>query len=143
MQRLRQRAQGERRAAESDREEARVERDVWRKEAEILVDDVIRSAKGKLVALVDKLKSVPKAHQPIVDELRWTLELLLTETPLGERREKFARSLKKEDEVYVPKFRERCTVRKINKTERVVTVLLNGIPTEIGFDDVSWLEEAR
>ena len=143
MQRLRQRAQGERRAAESDREEARVERDVWRKEAEILVDDVIRSARGKLVALVDKLRSVPKSHQPVVDELRWTLELLLTETPLGERREKFARSLKKEDEVYVPKFRERCKVRKINKTERVVTVLLNGIPTEIGFDDVSWLEEVR
>ena len=26
------------------------------------------------------------------------------------------------DEVYVPKFRERCKVRKINKQERVVTV---------------------
>jgi hypothetical protein len=31
-------------------------------------------------------------------------------------------------------------VRKVDKGNRVVTVLLNGIPTEIGFDDVSWVE---
>ena len=68
------------------------------------------------------------------------IELLLTATPLGKRREEFARSLKKEDMVYVPKFRESCKVRKINKTERVVTVLLNGIPTAVSFDDISWVD---
>ncbi len=140
MERLRRRAQGERRAAESEREEARAERDAWRKEAELLADDVIRSARGKIVPLLEKLKSVPKQHRAVVDELRWVVELLLAETPLGERREAFVRSLKKEDEVFVPKFGEKCKVRKVNKTNRIVTVLLNGIPTEVGFDDVSWVE---
>ena len=143
MERLRQRAQGERRAAESEREEARVEREIWRKEAEILVDDVIRSARGKLVSLLQKLQGVPKPLLPVVDDLNWTVKLLLQDTPMGERREAFARSLKKEDEVYIPKFRERCKVRKINKGDRLVTVLLNGIPTEVGFDDISWLENER
>ncbi len=140
MQRLRQRAQGERRAAEADREGAAVERKAWRQEAELLADQAVRAARDKLLALLPKLQGVPKALQPVVEELRWTVELLLAGTPLGERREEFARSLKKEDEVYVPKFRERCKVRKVNKSERVVTVLLNGIPTEIAFDDISWLD---
>ena len=76
---------------------------------------------------------------PTVEELDRTIEESLSLTPLGARREEFARGLKKEDEVYVPKFRERCRVKKINKGERSLTVLLNGIPTVIGFDDVSWI----
>jgi DNA mismatch repair protein MutS2 len=143
MERLRMRAQGERRAAETEREEARLEREAFRKEAEMLADDVIRSARDRLAPLVKKLAAVPGSLQPVVDELRVAIELLLAGTPLGERREAFARGLKKEDEVFVPKFRERCKVRKINKGERVVTVLLNGIPTEVSFDDISWADGGK
>lgn len=141
MQRLRQRAQGERRAAEAEREEAEAEREALRREADALTDETIRSAQKRLLTIVKKLQNVPKPLVEVVEELRWTVELLLTATPLGQRREEFARSLKKEDKVFVPKFRESCTVRKINKSERVVTVLLNGIPTVVSFDDISWVDE--
>lgn len=139
MERLRQRAQGERRAAEAEREEARIERDTLRREADSFIEEKVRDARERLLPLIRKIQNVPRSLQPAVDELRWAVELLLTATPLGERREAFARSLKKEDEVYLPKFQERCAVRKINKGERKITVLLRGIPTEVSFDDVSWL----
>ena len=141
MQRLRQRAQGERRAAEAEREEAELERQALRREADALCEETVRDAKERLLPVVRQLQNVPKSLVPVVEELRCLIELLLTATPLGKRREEFARSLKKEDLVYVPKFRESCKVRKINKTERVVTVLLNGIPTAVSFDDVSWVDE--
>ena len=140
MQSLRRRAQGERRAAEVERAEAELVHEVRRREAEEVADETVRHARESLHPILKKLKNVPKHLQPVIEELNWTVDLLLTSTPLGQRREQFARSLKKEDEVYVPKFRERCRVRKIHKGERVVTVLLNGIPTEVGFDDISWVE---
>jgi len=102
----------------------------------------LRAAQDELRPLLQKLKNVPQTHRPLVVELEERVEKFLTSTPLGEKREAFARSLKKEDEVYVPKFRCKGTVRKINKKERAVTVLIEGIPTELSFDDVSWLERA-
>ena len=48
--------------------------------------------------------------------------------------------MKKGDEVYVRKFRDRASVRKIDKGGRLLTVLLNGLSLEISFDDVSWIE---
>ena len=105
------------------------------------VDRVLRDARDRLEPLVRRLKNVPQAHRAVVDDLGRQIELLLTAAPLGERREAFARSLRKDDEVYVPKFRSRAKVRKINKSDRVLTVLMNGIPTELGFDDISWIEE--
>ena len=61
---------------------------------------------------------------------------------LGEKREAFARSLKKGDDVYVPKFRDKGRVKKIDKGGRRLTVLLNGLQVEISFDDVSWVDGA-
>jgi len=136
---VRRRVQGEARAYEERRKEVESEREAYLGEAQRVVDDSVRAARDVLQPLVEQLKNVPKTHQPVVDKLREEVERLLVGTPLGEKREAFARSLKKEDEIYVPKFRERARVKKINKGERVVTVLLNGIPTEIGFDDISWI----
>ena len=114
--------------------------EVLQVEAQLVVDHAVREAKQKLTPLVEQLKNVPKSHRPLVDALSEELSRLLVGTPLGEKREAFARSLKKDDEVYVPKFRERAKVKKIDKGGRSLIVLLNGIRTEISFDDVSWLE---
>jgi DNA mismatch repair protein MutS2 len=138
--RLRRRVQGEAKAYEERLREVDATEAAMMEEAQGVVDDAIRAARDKLLPLLDGLKSVPKGQQALVDDLRREVDLLLTSAPLGKIREEFARSLKKEDEVFVPKFRARGKVKKINKGDRVVTVLLNGILTEIGFDDVSWLD---
>jgi DNA mismatch repair protein MutS2 len=138
--RIRRRAQGAARAVEETRAEVVAERDALRREAEEEVDLRVREARDRLRPLLQKMKSVPPPLVPVVEEMGRTVEEALSLTPLGVKREEFARSLKKDDEVYVPKFRERCRVKKINKGERLLTVLLNGIPMEIGFDDVTWVE---
>lgn len=139
MVRLRQRAQGERRAAEAEREEAQVEREILRQEADEFVDETLRRARERLHPLLKQLCNLPRGLQQVADDLRCAVELLLTGTPLGARREEFARTLRKDDEVFVPRFRQVCRVRKVNKGERRVTVMLNGIPTAISFDDVTWV----
>ncbi|MFP6738958.1 MAG: hypothetical protein VCD34_09480 [Planctomycetota bacterium] len=120
-----------------------IRRDFLEQEADLEIDRVMRQAREALKPIVDKLKNVPQTHKPMVDELATEVELLLIGTPLGRKREEFARSLRKGDEVRVPKLRGRGKVRKINKSERVLTVVLDGIPTEVGFDDISWIEDSE
>jgi DNA mismatch repair protein MutS2 len=140
VEKARRKVQGEVRAYEERLREVEQARGTLEEEAQQLVDESVRNVKARIEPLVEQLKSVPKTHRPIVDKLQEEVNQLLLATPLGEKREAFARSLKKEDDVYVPKFREKARVKKIDKSGRVITVLLNGIPTEIGFDDISWIE---
>jgi len=140
--RTRRRLQGDARVYEERLSEVEARKETLDREAELEVDRVVRGVKEELQPLLLRLRNVPQAHRPLVDELEEKVERLLVSTPLGEKRESFARSLRKEDEVWVPKFRCRGTVRKINKGERQLTVLVEGIPIELGFDDVSWIEGA-
>ena len=157
MEKSRREVEKERRRAERVREEVQVDkaeyagkleeisirREALEREADLEIDRVMRRARKVLKPIVDKLKNVPQTHKPMVDELATEVELLLIGTPLGRKREEFARSLRKDDEVCVPKLRGRGKVRKINKSERVLTVVLDGIPTQVGFDDVSWIEDSE
>jgi DNA mismatch repair protein MutS2 len=138
--RVRRRAQGDARVYRERLEEVESRRTAAESEAQMIVDETVRKARETLSPLIDHLKNVPKTHRPLVDTLAEEVDRLLVSTPLGERREAYARSLKKEDWVYIPKFRERAKVRKIDKGHRKLTVLLNGIPMEVGFDDISWIE---
>ncbi|MGQ9589822.1 MAG: endonuclease MutS2 [Planctomycetota bacterium] len=138
--RVRRRAQGEAREYRERLESVEAQREALLSEADRLVEDSIRKVRETIGPLVERLRNVPKTHRPLVDKLAEEVERLLTATPVGEKREAYARSLKKDDFVYVPKFREKARVRKVDKADRKLTVLLNGILVEIGFDDVSWLE---
>ncbi len=137
--RTRRRVQGEAKVYEERFREIEALEDSLEAEAQQVVDDSVREAKDRLTPLVEQLKNVPKTHRAVVDTLAAEIERLLVSTPLGAKREEFARSLKKEDEVYIPKFRDRAKVKKIDKGGRRLTVLLNGISTEISFDDVTWI----
>lgn len=139
--RVRRRVQREAREYEEKIEAVEARKDALDREAEDETDRVVRQAREELRALVLALRNVPQSHREAVGRLEEAIDRLLVSTPLGERREAFARGLRKGDEVFVPKFRARGTVRKINKGDRVLTVLLDGLAAEIGFDDVSWLEE--
>jgi DNA mismatch repair protein MutS2 len=138
--RARRRVQGEARAYEERVQEVEARREALDLEADVIVDESVRALRSELQPLVARLQNVPLAHRPLVEEIGRKIDLLLVATPLGERREEFARGLRKDDEVYVPKLRAKGRVRKINKGERLLTLLVDGMAVEIGFDDVSWLE---
>ncbi len=140
VERARRRARGEVRELEELKAALRAERDALGREMEKTLDETMRAAKSRLEPVLERLRNVPKSHRETVEKLESAIEKIMVATPLGERREQFARSLKKGDEVFVPKFRENATVRKIDKGGRKLTLLLGGISVEIGFDDVSWLD---
>ncbi|MBN1443699.1 MAG: hypothetical protein JXA90_13400, partial [Planctomycetes bacterium] len=101
--RVRRRVQKEAREYEERVEEVKARKEVLDVEAELEVDRRMRAAQEELVPLVEKLKNVPQIHRPLVDDLEERVHRLLVATPLGQKREAFARSLHKGDEVYVPK----------------------------------------
>lgn len=139
----RRKMQGEVKEFEERKQELEAESATLRQEMEEEIDSVLRQAKMKLQPMLDRLQNVPKSHRELVDQLRAAVDDCMVSTPLGEKREAFARSLKKGDQVFVPKFRERAEVRKIDKGGRLLTVLLNGLRVQIGFDDVSWIDDTR
>jgi len=138
--RVRRKVQGTAKEYDARLAELEAERAVLREEAQQESEAIVRAAKARLESLLAELGSLPKAHQDTVDRLRQEVDTLLVSTPLGEKREAFARSLKKGVEVFVPKFREKGTVRRIDKGGRRLTVLLSGLAVELSFDDVSWLD---
>lgn len=139
--RTRRRAQADARTYRERLEEVETLKQALEQEAQLVVDNSVREVKLRIEPLLEHLKNVPKTHRQLVDKLTDVVNELLVGTPLGEKREEFARSLRKDDTVYVPKFRDAAKVRKIDKGNRKLTVLWNGIPTEISFDDVSWVDK--
>lgn len=116
-------------------------RESWiREEAEHFVDEELRAARD---LLVDPLKQFVNAPSPYDERARGLLRLiegLLQRSSLGRRREKYLEEVKKGHMVYVPRFRRRCEVRKIDRKRRTIAVDVGGIRMDLPFDDISWLQ---
>lgn len=109
------------------------------REAEEEIDAKVKNVREKLLGTLSQLKNVPGQFKPHVDALSELAETMLVMTPLGERREAFALSLKRNSEVYVPMLGDVCRVVRINKKKRRITVMAGNMEAEIGFHDVSWI----
>jgi len=130
---------GLRRDLEEEIEGVRRERETLRAEAEELVDERIRRLRVDLLRHLKEMGDVPKEFRAAVDRMEEALAGILAQTPLGERREAFARSLKPDDYVYVPRLGETCRVIKVHRARREIDVAWGGVPTRISFDDISWV----
>jgi hypothetical protein len=42
--------------------------------------------------------------------------------------------------VYIPRYRQRCQVRKVDRAARKLTVKLGGMDLAVTFDEVTWYE---
>ena len=74
-----------------------------------------------------------------VRELKKRLERSRADTRLQQRRLETARSLRKGDAVFVPRLQKVCEIKKINKEKQKLVVVLNGIDTEVQFQEISWV----
>jgi len=119
--------------------ETRKSKEVLVREAEDEIERKVREVRDAIKEILPKLKSVPQGLRPYVEKLEELADTILTVTPLGRRREAFARSLKEHAEVYVPRLGAVCTVVKVNKSKRRLTVRTGGLEAEVGFDDISWV----
>lgn len=59
---------------------------------------------------------------------------------LSDRRAEFLRGLAKGHLVYVPRYNQRCVVKKIDRARQRVRVILGKATLELPFDEVTWFE---
>ncbi len=111
-------------------------------EAENVIDDALRRLLAEVDPELRELGNVSKALKPAYDRLRAKLEGALRGTSLSEKRREYIAGLRKQDEIWVPRFGQKCVIRKFNRGEETITVMMDKIAVEIGYDEVG-LPDAR
>ncbi|HET6204806.1 MAG TPA: hypothetical protein VFI25_18615 [Planctomycetota bacterium] len=145
--------------AEAAREEARrLAEEAGRERAELEVrrrelEEARRSVGAEAEAVVEE--SFARARAAVEEEirrsgsagareglerLRESLAAAMRATPFGERRLAFLRGLRRDDLVYLRRFRRRCPVRRVDFEREVLSVLVGGMRMEVPFDEVSFVE---
>ncbi len=98
-----------------------------------------RNALARARALLDQL---PPKQREGIDAALAELEAEITGAALSARREEFLAALKKGSWVYLPRYRQRCAVRKVDRARREVSVLLGKMNLAVPFDEVTWWDGA-
>jgi DNA mismatch repair protein MutS2 len=105
------------------------------------IDRVLRRVREQGLQLLSSLGTVPGTLAAKVDQLRSFLDGLQSHSSLGERRLAYILSRKKHDSVYLPRYRESCRVRRVDRAKGVVTVLYRSMSLEVPFSEVACPDE--
>ncbi|MBK7643432.1 MAG: hypothetical protein IPJ19_10340 [Planctomycetes bacterium] len=106
-------------------------------EAQQSIEERVRNATRVLErarALVDQL---PAAQRSAMQQTLAELEAELSGSALSSRRAEFLDSLKKGSFVYVPRYKQRLAVQKVDRAARELTVQLGSMRMRLAFDEVS------
>ncbi|HEX5051538.1 MAG TPA: endonuclease MutS2 [Planctomycetota bacterium] len=118
-----------------------VRKENWlQEEADGLVEAELRAAQAALREPLTALLSAPGQHGERAKVLQGVVDAMLKHAPLHRRRMQFCNSLKKGDQVFLPRWRRVCVVHKVDKVRDVVTVDYGNVKMEVPFEDVSWLQ---
>jgi DNA mismatch repair protein MutS2 len=67
-------------------------------------------------------------------------EAELSGAALSERRQAFLASLDKGQLVYVPRYRQRCVVKRVDRSRQILRVLVGKLTVDVPFDEVTWYD---
>ena len=113
-------------------------RTVLEQEAEREIDEYLRRARESALPILSKLENVPAAHKDDLLELRRFLDRMIERSPLGKKRLRFIKTLKKGDQVYITRYREKCLVISINKKDELVEVAYRSLSVKVSFQEIIW-----
>jgi DNA mismatch repair protein MutS2 len=111
-------------------------------EAQRGIEERVRSSRAALARARSLLDQLPPKQREGIDAALAELEAEITGAALSVRREEFLASLKKGSWVYLPRYRQRCAVRKVDRARREVSVLLGKMSLAVPFDEVTWWDGA-
>ncbi|MEZ6195970.1 MAG: hypothetical protein R3F20_09600 [Planctomycetota bacterium] len=111
------------------------------REAERTVDEAMKELARRADPHLRALRNVPKALLGDFHALEEIVRGSVSKTTLANRRRDFIASLKKGDEVFVPRFDARCKIRKFIREEEKLVVMVGMMPMEVGYDEVAIGEE--
>ncbi|MFT4539083.1 MAG: DNA mismatch repair protein MutS2 [Planctomycetota bacterium] len=122
------------------REQQQVRGDMLEREAQRGIEERVRNARRmveKASGLVDQLPGKQ------AEDMRRCLNALDAElggAALSDRRQEFLDSLQKGSMVYVPRYRQRLLVQKVDRAKGLVTVKLGGMKMRVALDEVTLYE---
>ncbi|HEV8111523.1 MAG TPA: hypothetical protein VGR31_02010 [Planctomycetota bacterium] len=128
-----------RKSREVDEARAAIDRrgELLEAEAQRGIEERVRSSRAALARARSLLDQLPPKQREGIDAALAELEAEITGAALSVRREEFLASLKKGSWVYLPRYRQRCAVRKVDRARREVSVLLGKMSLAVPFDEVT------
>jgi len=106
-------------------------------EAQKGIEERVRDAMRQLAKARARLEQVPPDARRDLALILDTLEGDLTGASLSERRQEFLRGLGKGSLVYLPRYRQRVVVHKINRERRELVAKLGSMNVTVSFDEVT------
>ncbi|MEO6596590.1 MAG: endonuclease MutS2, partial [Planctomycetota bacterium] len=118
-----------------------VRKENWlQEEADGVVEAELRAVQAALQEPITALLSAPGKHGERARALKSVVDGMLKRAALHRRRMRFCNSLKKGDQVFLPRWCRLCAVHKVDKVREVITVDYGNVKLEVPFEDVSWLQ---
>jgi DNA mismatch repair protein MutS2 len=127
---------------EAQAQKAAIERkgEMLEAEAQRSIEDRVREARRKIERIQPLLVQVPAGLRKSLEDAVRELDSELSGSALSQRREEFLNSLAKDQYVYLPRFRQRVPVQRVDAKRRELKVLLGGKSMTVSFDEVTAYE---
>jgi dsDNA-specific endonuclease/ATPase MutS2 len=109
-------------------------------EAQNALEERIRDARKALEQAVALLAQLPAEKAAAMRGALDALESALSRASLTDRRKSFLDGLDKGQLVYIPRYRQRCSIKKVERERKCVTVRLGSMNLSVPFDEITWCE---
>lgn len=109
-------------------------------EAQRALEERIRDARRGLEAAQALLSQLPAERALAMRAALDEIDRALSRASLTDRRKAFLDALDKGQLVYIPRYRQRCSVKKVERDKRSVTVKLGSMNLAVPFDEITWCE---
>lgn len=109
-------------------------------EAQKSIEERVRQARQHLARAQAFLAQLSPSQRKGMEEALSDLERELSGTALSDRRQAFLEGLRKGSYVYLPRYRQRVAVQKVDHANREVTVQLGQMKMKVSFDEVASYE---
>jgi DNA mismatch repair protein MutS2 len=127
--------------ATQEKAEALVRREeLLEAEAQRGLEERVRDALRQLEIAKSLLAQLPQEAAAKLGERLALLERDLTGAALSDRRAAFLDGLAKGKLVYLPRYRQRVVVQRVDRTKRAITVQLGAMKMSVPFEEVTWYE---
>ncbi|MCY2958703.1 MAG: hypothetical protein NTY35_00925 [Planctomycetota bacterium] len=132
----------ERAARETEVVKAQVVRkgEMLEAEAQRSIEDRVREARARIGRIQALLEQVPATQRKALDAALGELDRELSGAAISDRRQAFLDALAKGSFVYLPRYKQRVPVQKVDREKREVKVLLGGMGMTVSFDEVTSIE---
>jgi DNA mismatch repair protein MutS2 len=128
------------REIKAERVELDRSRELLEAEAQRGLEERVRGARATLERARALLPQLSTAQRAEMEAVLGDMDKALGGASLTERRQEFLESMRKGDLVYLPRYKQRCSVHKVKRAEQEVVVKLGQMKLTVSFEEVTLYE---